>query len=69
VFFVFLVDIGRKTNERKVSKLLLLPTKLLLRLAIESQHDACDEELFSIDPSGCGTIGLRALLAVQGYPA
>src|SRR4029450_1670058 len=35
--FVSLADIGRETNQRKVTKLLLLPSRLLLRLAIVSQ--------------------------------
>jgi len=62
VFFVSLADIGRETNDRKVSKLLLLPSNLLLGLdCIATPMFA----MFSIDPSECGTIGLRALLALQ----
>lgn len=47
VFFVSLADIGRKTKERKVTKLLLLPSRICSGWRLYPDYDVCDEELFS----------------------
>jgi len=47
--FVSLADIGGKTKERKVTKLLLLPSRLCCGWQLYPNYDVCDDELFSTD--------------------